>query len=186
MLEFLAGIDKVLFLWINVSLSNPVTDIIMPVLTSDQLLRVMYGAGLACLLWFGDRRLRWLALASAITLLLTDQLSSNLLKGLIARLRPCHLLTSVHLLVDCGAGYSMPSSHAANLFGQAALFYHHLPAARRYLLLLAVLVAVSRIFVGVHYPFDVLAGAILGILVGGVASLAFARVGRKWRQPTPR
>jgi membrane-associated phospholipid phosphatase len=176
MLEFLNGIDQAMFLFINVYLANPVTDIIMPVITSDMLLRVMYGAGVAILLWRGDQRLRWLVLFSAMALLLTDQLSGNLLKELIARPRPCHKLIQIHLLVDCGVGFSMPSSHAANLFGQAALFSYHVRAARWYLILFASLVALSRIFVGVHYPFDVLAGGMLGFLVGGVTAMAFKRL----------
>ena len=180
MLEYLAGIDRVLFLFINVYLANPVTDVIMPVVTSDMLLRMMYGAGVAILLWRGDRRLRWLVLFSAVTLLLTDQLSSNLLKGLIARPRPCHELSQFHLLVDCGAGFSLPSSHAANVFGQAALFSYHVRAARWYLILFASLVALSRIFVGVHYPLDVLAGGMLGLFVGGAAAVTFKRFER-WR-----
>ena len=180
MLEYLAGIDQALFLFINVYLANPVTDVIMPVVTSDMLLRVMYGAGVAILLWRGDRRLRWLVLFSAVTLLLTDQLSSNLLKELIARPRPCHELSQIYLLVNCGAGFSLPSSHAANLFGQAALFSYHVRAARWYLILFASLVALSRIFVGVHYPLDVLAGGMLGLFVGGAAAVTFRRFER-WR-----
>ena len=74
----------------------------------------------------------------------------------------------------------MPSSHAANLFGQAALFYSHLRSARWYVVLFAALVAVSRVFVGVHYPADVAVGALIGITVGGAGSAAFGRF-EKWR-----
>jgi membrane-associated phospholipid phosphatase len=141
MLEFLNGIDRTVFLFINVYLANPVTDFIMPLVTSDMLLRVMYGAGVAMFLWRGDRRIRWLVLFSALALLLTDQLTGNLLKELIARPRPCHELKQVHLLVDCGAGFSLPSAHAANMFGQATLFSYHVKLIRWYLVLFASLVA---------------------------------------------
>jgi membrane-associated phospholipid phosphatase len=180
MLEYLTGIDRALFLFINVYLANPVTDVIMPVITSDMLLRVVYGAGVVILLWRGNRRLRWLVLFSALVLLFTDQLSSHLLKELIARPRPCHELSQTHLLVNCGAGFSLPSTHAANMFGQAALFSYHVRAARWYLVLFASLVALSRIFVGVHYPIDVLTGGLLGFFVGGVAAVTFSRFER-WR-----
>jgi undecaprenyl-diphosphatase len=180
MLDHLIGIDQALFYFINVGLANPVTDFLMPLITSDTLLRIIYGAAVAVLLWRGDRRLRWLVLFSAAVLLMSDQLSSQVLKPWLERPRPCQVLSQVHLLVMCGAGFAMPSSHAANLFGQAALFAYHVKATRWYLLPFAILVAVSRIFVGVHYPFDVLVGTLLGCLTGGLGAVAFWKF-EKWR-----
>ncbi len=166
MLESLAAIDRLVFLFINVHLANPGTDVIMPLITSDTFLRILYGAGIAVLLWRGDKKARWYVLVSLVVLLATDQLASNLLKGIFARPRPCHVLFAVHLLVNCGAGYSMPSSHAANVFGQAVLFSLLFRQLRWYLFSFAALVALSRVFVGVHYPSDILVGAILGAIIG--------------------
>ncbi len=180
MLDYLAGIDRILFYFINVHLANPITDFIMPLITSDMLLRAIYGAIVVVLLWRGDRRLRWLVLFLAVTLVITDQLSSRVLKTLFERPRPCHELSAINLLVACGSGFSMPSSHAANVFGQTVLFSYHVKAARWYLLLFATLVSLSRIFVGVHYPFDVLAGGLLGYLVGSMGAVAFQKF-EKWR-----
>ncbi len=180
MIDFLGSIDQALFLFVNVGLANPVTDFIMPLITSDLLLRVIYGAAIAILLWRGDKRLRWLVLFSVVALVFTDQLSSNLFKKWIARPRPCHFFNEINLLVNCGAGFSIPSSHAANLFGQAFLFSYHAKVARWYLILFASLVALSRIFVGVHYPFDVLAGGLLGFLVGSIVAVVFAKF-ENWR-----
>ncbi|MEW5994281.1 MAG: phosphatase PAP2 family protein [Candidatus Zixiibacteriota bacterium] len=181
MIEFLAEIDRTLFFFINASLANPVTDAVMPVLTSDIILRILYGAAMVILLWRGDSRLRWLVLFSALTLTLSDQLSSHLLKTLVERPRPCHLFDQLHLLVDCGAGFSMPSSHAANMFGQAALFGLAVRSTLWYLMSFAVLVAVSRVFVGVHYPGDVVAGGLLGIAVGLAVAVTFGAF-EKWRK----
>jgi undecaprenyl-diphosphatase len=180
MFDLLTEIDRTLFLYINISLANPVTDFLMPLITSDTLLRIIYGTAVAFLLVRGDRRFRWMVLFSAVTLLVTDQLSSQVLKPWIARPRPCAVLNQVHLLVGCGAGFAMPSSHAANLFGQAVLFSCQIKAARWYLLSFALLVGLSRIFVGVHYPADVAAGALLGIMVGGGWAVAFGKF-EKWR-----
>ena len=179
MLEWLNAIDHTLFYFFNGTLANPVTNVIMPVVTSDMLLRVLYGLAMVLLLWKGNARLRWLVLFSAIALLMSDQLSSGFLKPLFARPRPCHVLTDINLLVGCGGGRSMPSSHAANAFAQAALFSLAARQTRWYLWAFAAVVAISRVFVGVHYPFDVLAGALLGMAIGFAVVFGFDLFERK-------
>ena len=176
MLELLNTADQALFILLNLRLANPVTDLLMPVITNDYFLRIGYLLALAAILWRGNRLLRWLVLFSAVTLLLTDQISSNLLKGLIERPRPCHLLDEINLLVGCGGGFSMPSSHAANAFGQAALFAAAVRSTRWALYTVAALVALSRVFVGVHYPGDILLGAALGCLLGWLVYAGYARI----------
>lgn len=176
MLETLHNIDEAVFIFLNVKLANPVFDTAMPIITADNLLRVLYGVAMALVLWKGPSNLRWLVLFSAIALLLSDQLSSHVLKPLIGRPRPCHVLEAINLLVGCGGGKAMPSSHAANAFGQAVLFSLGVPRVRWYLLTFAGLVAVSRVFVGVHYPGDVLAGSILGSVCGLLVFGGFSRV----------
>ncbi|UCD64331.1 MAG: phosphatase PAP2 family protein [Candidatus Zixiibacteriota bacterium] len=184
MLETLSEIDKSIFLFVNGNLANPITDFIMPVITNDWGLRVVYALAMVTLLITGKARLRWLVLFSAITLLLTDQISAGYLKPLIARVRPCHVLTDINLLVDCGGGYAMPSTHAANVFGQAALFSYHYRRAWWYLCLIAVLVALSRLFVGVHYPGDILAGAVLGAVIGLLLAVGFDRFHKRMPRRT--
>jgi len=173
MLETLAHLDQTAFLFINVKLANPVTDILMPEITSDWNLRILYTAAIMVLLWKGNRELRWLVLFSILTLALTDQVSSLYLKDWIGRLRPCATLSGVHLLVECGAGKSMPSSHAANCFGQAALFGLLYARARWPLVAFATVVALSRVFVGVHYPGDVLVGTVIGSSIGLIVAAVF-------------
>ena len=111
MLEFLTELDKVLFLLINDLLSNPLTDAIMPIITNDSILRVIFLLIIACLLWKGDRKQRWLVLFAGITMLITDQTAAGFLNPLIERARPCHLYSAsdINLLVGCGSGFSMPS-----------------------------------------------------------------------------
>ncbi len=183
MLEFLINLDQTLFYFINVSLANPLTDLIMPVVTSDMLLRIMYAVAIVLLLWKGDARVRWLVLFSGLVLLISDQTAAGYLKPLINRLRPCHTLENINLLVGCGGGKSMPSAHAANAFGQAVLFSYYFRKVAPYLVIFASLVALSRVFVGVHYPGDVIAGAVLGSIIG--LSLAFGhRRFIRWREST--
>jgi len=176
MLEYLMQTDLMFFLYINVKLANPVTDFIMPYITSGQLIVGTYVICLALLLWKGDKKLRWMVLVSIIVLTLCDQSSSTFLKKWICRPRPCHIMTDINLLVNCGAGYSLPSSHATNVFGQAFLFSLHYKNHAGYLFAYAFLVSISRVFVGVHYPGDILGGLIVGGLIGTVTAIIFAKV----------
>jgi undecaprenyl-diphosphatase len=175
MLRTLQELDAALFYIINVWLANPVTDAVMPVLTDDNVLRLLYGAALILMLWRGSRKLRWMVPASLLLLLLTDQASAGLLKPMIERLRPCHTFESINLLVSCGGGYAMPSAHAANSFGQAFFFSVHYERVSWYLILFAALVSISRVFVGVHYPGDIIIGALLGGIIGIIMALIFRK-----------
>jgi undecaprenyl-diphosphatase len=183
MLEFLGNIDTALFLFFNVTLANPVTDLIMPLITSDMLLRVLYAGAVVSLLVFGKARLRWVVLFSVLVLVVTDQLSAGLLKPMLGRLRPCHVLENINLLVDCGGGKSMPSSHAANAFGQAVLLAMLYRRWAWPLLIVAALIALSRVFVGVHYPFDVVAGTVIGATAGFVGAWSANRfMPKRWKE----
>lgn len=175
MLESLNQIDQAVFFFINASLQNPFTNVIMPVITNDWVLRAMYALAMLTILWKGNARLRWLVLFSVVALVLSDQIAAGYLKPLIARPRPCHGLAEINLLVGCGGGYAMPSAHAASSFGQAALFSFHYRKFAGYLYGFAALVALSRVFVGVHYPGDILAGAALGTIIGVALAVVFTR-----------
>ncbi|MEK7774572.1 MAG: phosphatase PAP2 family protein [Candidatus Zixiibacteriota bacterium] len=166
MLESLQAIDLTLFRFINDTLANPVTDFIMPIITSDWNLRIIYAVAMILLLWRGSKETRWIVGFSIVAMLIADQLASGFLKELIKRERPCQTLDAVHLLVNCGSGKSMPSSHATNAFAQAAFFCVSFRKHGWWLFLFAALVAISRVFVGVHYPADILVGALLGSMVG--------------------
>ncbi len=105
--------------------------------------------------------------------LISDQTSVKLFKDVFERLRPCHeidLSGLVHVVDGCGGKFGFVSSHAANSFAFAIFSGYLLKSNYKYILPLmlfwAALVSYSRIYVGVHYPGDIIGGAILGSIVG--------------------
>jgi undecaprenyl-diphosphatase len=107
-------------------------------------------------------------------------LNSSVLKFIIERPRPCHELANVHLLVSCGSGYSFPSSHAVNNFAAAIVLAYFLPRWAWAFFSFAALVAFSRVYVGVHYPSDVVAGTVIGLAIGGGVIIVFRQVEEWW------
>ena len=110
-----------------------------------------------------DGKKAWQYLAMALTAIALADASGNLLKELFARQRPCNVLENINLLVGCSGSFSMPSNHASNAFGFAMVYWFLCRnTVRPFFPLVAAAVGISRVFVGVHYPFDVLAGGVLG------------------------
>jgi undecaprenyl-diphosphatase len=114
---------------------------------------------------------------------ISDAVSSHLIKKNVERVRPCNdveFKEQVKLRVRCGSGYSFTSSHATNHFAMAFFWIVLFRRKWKHVLWLGILwaslIAVSQIYVGVHYPFDVVCGAILGILIGLFSGWAFKRL----------
>jgi undecaprenyl-diphosphatase len=168
MFEFLQGIDTQLFYLINVTLANPLTDKLMPFITERDNWFIFFGIMWLAMLFNGGKRGIIAAILILITITVSDQASSSLIKDLVQRIRPCNVLNGVHLLVNCTGSYSFPSSHAVNHFAGAFLLSHFFHEYRFALYGGGFVVALSRIFVGVHYPFDMLGGMLIGILIGYV------------------
>lgn len=127
----------------------------------------------------------WVVLAIGLSVTLTDRLSVVAFKDIFLRYRPCYhadVQNLVHLVkASCGGKYGFVSSHAANFSGLAVLFYLMLRKHVKYIglimLVWAALIGYSRIYLGVHYPADVIGGSMLGMAVGlGVFQLFKRRV----------
>ncbi len=176
MMDFLYTLDKELFYFINHTLSNPLFDKIFPYLTDVKHWYLVY-----IIFWFilvikGGRLGRITAVMSLLLITASDQISSFLLKDWIARIRPCNVLPDVNILVFCSGSYSMPSSHAVNNFAAAVFFSRLFPKYKIPLYVIAVLMAFSRPYVGVHYPADVIVGAVVGSVIGYVLAILTQRI----------
>ena len=164
-MEFLQSLDEVLFHFINGNLANPVTDKLMPFITERDHWFIFYILVWLYLFIEGGARGRIAALLILPLILITDQTANNIIKPFFQRIRPCHVLEDVHLLINCSESLAFPSNHAVNNFAAATLFSYFYPRMKYFLFIGALIVALSRVFVGVHYPFDVFGGAAIGIII---------------------
>lgn len=186
MLETLLHFDQQLFFAINHGLSNPFFDWLMPLLRNKYSWAPLYLFVIVYFIRQYGRTGIMLVCMLLLTFVLADNISSSIIKPAVGRLRPCNdpeINAQVNSLVGCGTGYSFPSSHAANHFALAMYMIiacHHrwkwiLPVA----LLWAFSVSFAQIYVGVHYPVDITAGAFLGCLIGYFTSTIFLITQRK-------
>jgi undecaprenyl-diphosphatase len=160
---FALSMDICLFYFINQGWQNRLFDFLMPLLSQESYFRLPLAILWICLVVWGGRKERVVALSVLVLLIFSDQLST-LLKFLFKRPRPCHTLPGVHLLLGCSRSYSFPSNHASNVLAVAAYlayFYRWLlwPA-----IFVSLMVGLSRVYVGVHYPSDVAGGTVLGLV----------------------
>ncbi|MFC2133455.1 phosphatase PAP2 family protein [Bacteroidota bacterium] len=171
MVDFLYSIDVAIFYFINHTISNPLFDKFFPFITEINHWYLVYFI-LWCIAFFkGGRTGKVAAVLVLILIAASDQLNSTLLKNLFGRIRPCNALPDVNILAGCTGSYSFPSSHAVNNFAVAVFFYRLFPKFKWILLGSASLIALSRPYVGVHYPSDILFGALLGVLIGYIFSI---------------
>lgn len=172
MLEYLVELDKELFLFLN-DFHSPVLDPIMLFIT-DKLVWLPLYLYLGYLIFKDYGREGWLVLLGiTLTIIVADQVTSTFMKPYFARLRPSHepsFESLVHVVDNYrGRKFGFASGHAANTFG-AATFLSLLFAKKTkwifMLFLWAAIISYSRIYLGVHYPGDILVGSLVGVFAG--------------------
>lgn len=181
LIEKIEHIDQQLFLFLN-GINSPFFDPLMLFFTETYTWIPLY----VILLYFiirhyGPKSLFWILPLIALLITCSDQTSVHFFKNVFQRYRPCHnlnLQAQVHLIAGCGGKFGFVSSHAVNSFALATFFHFILKEKVKYfgvtIFVWAALVAYSRIYAGVHYPADIIFGALWGILIGfGFKSIFF-------------
>ena len=167
-MEFIQNIDFSILYWIQDTLRCAFLDVILPFLTTlcnNGEIWIVCGV---ILLFF--KKYRRYGIFVLVAMLLGSLIGNEILKPLIARARPCHIDMAIELLVERPSSFSFPSGHTCSSAVGATVLtlankkfgYAAIPVAA--------LIAFSRLYVFVHFPTDVLAGAILGIGLGLVVS----------------
>jgi undecaprenyl-diphosphatase len=179
MIDFLVQLDIWMLLRLNAGAANPFFDWLMPIATELRNWWPLAIGGLLAIAIWGGGKGRVAVLLAIVLFTLTDQLASTVIKNLIERPRPCHDVDGVRVLYRCGKTFSFPSGHA--MTSMAAAIYFGLMFRRLLWPLIAasVLVSYSRIYLGVHYPFDMLAGWAFGAGLAGAAVWVY----HQWAQP---
>ena len=178
-------VDTRVFFWINQGHRNAFFDLIMPYITEFD--HWKYGLAVIWLLFFigGGKKIRISLVVLAALVGLLDYSNSFLFKHLFCRPRPCNALSGVHGFWPCPRSFSFPSNHAANIFG-AAFFLSHFYRRLSFLFIPAALVVgYSRVYVGEHYPLDVLGGAFLGGVGAALGIILLSFLLAKFSHPRP-
>jgi undecaprenyl-diphosphatase len=194
MIEKLLEWDQQLLLWLN-GFHHASLDPVAYLVSQTWFWIPLYGV----LLWMtvkDYRREVWIILAGILfTIVFTDQFTSSFMKPFFGRLRPSHepaLADLLHLVRDLGGEvytgglYGFASGHAANTFGTAMFFFLLLRPKHPWIGLIfawAALMTYTRIYMGVHYPGDIMVGALIGI-AGGWMGFRFCRWGLARRRAT--
>lgn len=185
----LPGLDRALFVFLNGRWHTPWLDRFFPFITDLENFHLYLVAVWVALVLFGGARGRRAAFLVALALAATDMAVNDLVKPWVGRMRPCLVVPEARVLVDFARSLSFPSSHAGNICAAMSVMSFFYRRWSPLFILVALLVSYSRIYVGVHYPLDVLAGAIIGLAIaagmvaaGPAIESGLGALGDRWRR----
>ena len=166
MLNKIIELDKAVMIFFNKSITNSLFDFIMPIITSKDFLTVIGILLIFYLAVFCGKKGRIAILVLIFAAGASDAICAQIIKPWVGRIRPSHEFNEfINLLVSKGGKWSFPSNHAANSFAFATVLSYFFEQKKVVLYTLASIIAFSRVYVGVHYPLDIICGAIVGYIL---------------------
>ena len=171
MVEIFKKVDNTILRWINVKFRNKTFDKIMPIITSAGNLGIIWIVISVLLMTKKDYRV--LGQTILIALVITTIIGEGIIKNIVKRKRPFYGDDDKELLISRPITYSFPSGHTASSFAVAAIFIETENVASFEIIVLASLIAFSRVYLGVHYPSDVIGGGIIGFFCGVLTVVLF-------------
>ena len=188
MIDVIINVDKKIFTFFNSSIANPVFDIFFPIITNQDIWIIPILLGIIILSIKGGAKGRIASIVLIIGVILADYSSAQIIKPYFQRLRPSHdILDQIRLLVPKGGRYGFVSSHAANMYVSATILGYFYSKQKRLFFTIASLVAFSRVYVGVHYPADIVFGGFLGYGLGWITITSWViikmknlKAGKSW------
>jgi undecaprenyl-diphosphatase len=176
MLQTLSEIDLYVFNAINAGADIPVITELLIIIRNKFFWIPLYLFLLTFILSNYSIKKWMIVIFLLFTVVITDTISSQLIKKNIQRTRPCNTEeVQTKSRIHCGHGYSFPSSHACTHFGIATFLFllFSWVSFKSLLFLWAGSISFAQVYVGVHYPSDILAGAIIGIMLGFISYKIF-------------
>lgn len=181
--DFLIKLDRHLFYFVNHQLANSIFDLVMPWLRNPRFWIPLYIFIIGFCVYRYKKQGLIIILLLALSAGFADFTSASIVKPLMKRARPCRdaVVSQTDIVrVNCGTGYSFPSTHATDHFAMAFFLVMLFRKKWRWIwlwaLLWAGLISFAQVYVGVHFPIDVTAGALYGIFVGWLFSIIFNKI----------
>ena len=175
-MDILYSIDLAIFYFFNHTLSTGFLDKFFSIITDVNSWYIAYIILAGIAVTKGGTRGRIAVAGIIILIIFTDQTGYKLLKEIFQRIRPCNVLPDVITPIDCRGSFSFPSNHALNNFAAATFLWRLFPKFKWVFFITAFLIALSRVYLGLHYPSDIAAGAIIGTAFGYLFSIAAIKI----------